>query len=70
MDDKINKDELLSVLKMLVGSNIPEEQIISIAERTISELDGNGDSSITFREFCNTLSKIDVDDKMSMKFLT
>lgn len=69
-DDKINKDELLSILRMLVGSNIPEEQIIAIAERTITELDVNGDLSITFQEFCETLTKIDVEDKMSMKFLT
>lgn len=69
-DEKINKDELLSILRMLVGANIPEEQIVSIAERTITELDVDGDLSITFREFCDTLDKIDVDEKMSMKFLT
>ena len=69
-DEKINKDELLSILRMLVGSNIPEEQIISIADKTIGELDINGDLSITFQEFCETLEKIDIDEKMSMKFLT
>jgi Ca2+-binding EF-hand superfamily protein len=55
---------------MLVGSNIPEEQMNAIAERTIAELDVDGDLSITFEEFCDTLKKIDVDEKMSMKFLT
>lgn len=69
-DDKINKTELLGILRMLVGSNIPEEQMNAIAERTIAELDVNGDLSITFQEFCDTLKKIDVDEKMSMKFLT
>ncbi len=69
-DDKIDKEELLSILRMLVGSNIPEEQIVSIAERTIAELDVDGDLRITFDEFCDTLAKIDVDEKMSMKFLT
>ncbi|CAF0828216.1 unnamed protein product [Brachionus calyciflorus] len=69
-DNKINKSELLSILKMLVGSNIPEDQMNSIAERTITELDENGDLVITFEEFCETLQKIDVDEKMSMKFLT
>lgn len=69
-DEKIDKEELLSILRMLVGSNIPEEQIVSIAERTITELDVDGDLRITFQEFCDTLAKIDVDDKMSMKFLT
>jgi len=61
---------LLGILRMLVGSNIPEEQMNAIAERTIAELDVDGDLSITFEEFCDTLKKIDVDEKMSMKFLT
>ena len=69
-DDKINKSELLGILRMLVGSNIPEEQMNAIAERTITELDSDGDMVITFQEFCETLKKIDVDEKMSMKFLT
>lgn len=61
---------MLGILRMLVGSNIPEEQMNAIAERTIAELDVDGDLSITFEEFCDTLKKIDVDEKMSMKFLT
>jgi calcineurin B family protein 1 len=69
-DNKINKNELLAILKMLVGANIHEEQLNGIAERTITELDENGDLVITFKEFCDTLKKIDVDEKMSMKFLT
>ena len=68
-DDLIDKQELLHILKMLVGSNIPEDQMNAIAERTIAELDVDGDNSITFEEFCNTLKKIDIEDKMSVKFL-
>ncbi len=68
-DNQINKKELLAVLNMMVGENIPEDQLQSIAERTISELDEDGDEVITFEEFCATLEKIDVDEKMSMKFL-
>lgn len=69
-DDRIDKEELLAILRMLVGSNIAEDQLNGIAERTIAELDENGDMVITFHEFCETLKKIDVDEKMSMKFLT
>lgn len=68
-DDKINKAELLAVLHMMVGDNLPEDQLTQIAERTINELDSDGDMVITFDEFCKTLEKIDIDDKMSMKFL-
>lgn len=68
-DAKINKTELMTILKMLVGSNIPEDQMNAIAERTIAELDVDGDEFITFDEFCKTLTRIDIEDKMSVKFL-
>ncbi|KAM9355519.1 calcineurin B homologous protein 1 isoform 1-T1 [Pholidichthys leucotaenia] len=50
-DDKISRDELLQVLRMMVGVNISDEQLGSIADRTIQEADTNGDSSISFNEF-------------------
>ena len=54
---------------MMVGDNIPKDQLNAIAERTIGELDSDNDMVITFDEFKRTLEKIDIDDKMSMKFL-
>lgn len=39
------------VLRMMVGVNISDEQLGSIADRTIQEADTNGDSSISFNEF-------------------
>jgi calcineurin B homologous protein 1 len=67
-DNKISKDELRMILNMLVGANLPEEQMNAIAERTIAELGADG--NITFNQFVETLEKIDIDEKMSMKFLT
>ncbi|CAF0719928.1 unnamed protein product [Adineta steineri] len=69
-DMKIDREELLQVLKMMVGGNIHDDQIATIADHTIGELDSDGDKSITFEEFCKTLERIDADDKMSMKFLS
>ncbi|CAF0939235.1 unnamed protein product [Didymodactylos carnosus] len=69
-DSKIDRNELLEILKMMVGGNIHDEQIATIADHTIGELDSDGDLSITFEEFCETLQRIDVDEKMSMKFLS
>ena len=69
-DGRINKQELMEVLKMLVGPSISEETLNNIADKTIAELASDGDNSITFKEFCNTLEKIDLDETMSMKFLT
>jgi calcineurin B family protein 1 len=66
-DNKINKGELLQILNMLVGANLPNEQLNAIAERTIDEI--SDDQDITFQKFCETLQKIDIDEKMSIKFI-
>ncbi len=68
-DEKISRDELLSVLHMMVGSNISTEQLANIADRTIMEADKDGDKCITFSEFCRTLERTDVEEKMSIRFL-
>ncbi|KAI5108487.1 calcineurin B-likeous protein 1 [Silurus meridionalis] len=68
-DDKISRDELLQVLRMMVGVNISDEQLGSIADRTIQEADTNGDLCISFNEFIKVLEKVDVEQKMSIRFL-
>ena len=66
----ISKEELLAVLTMMVGANISEEQLMSIAERTIMEADENKDNLISFDEFCKVLERTDVEQKMSIRFLS
>jgi len=68
-DQKISREELLAVLHMMVGSNISTEQLSNIADRTIMEADKDGDQCITFEEFCTTLERTDVEEKMSIRFL-
>ncbi|KAK9703141.1 EF-hand domain pair [Popillia japonica] len=68
-DDLISRDELLAILHMMVGANISEDQLSSIAERTILEADQDGDQMISFEEFCNALQRTDVEQKMSIRFL-
>jgi len=68
-DEKITKDELLTILQMMVGDNISEEQLLSIAERTILEADSDGDGMISYEEFCKVLDRSQVEHKMSIKFL-
>uniref|UniRef100_A0A224XLG3 Putative ca2+/calmodulin-dependent protein phosphatase calcineurin subunit b n=2 Tax=Panstrongylus TaxID=65342 RepID=A0A224XLG3_9HEMI len=68
-DDMISRDELLAVLHMMVGANISEEQLTSIAERTILEADISGNQKISFEEFCKALERTDVEQKMSIRFL-
>jgi len=69
-DDKISKEELLAVLTMMVGANISEEQLVSIAERTIMEADEDKDNLISFEEFSKVLQRTDVEQKMSIRFLS
>uniref|UniRef100_A0A3P9DEN3 Calcineurin-like EF-hand protein 1 n=1 Tax=Maylandia zebra TaxID=106582 RepID=A0A3P9DEN3_9CICH len=49
-DGKISRDELLQVLRMIVGVNVSDEELGSIADRTIQEADTNGDGCISFNE--------------------
>ena len=59
-DEKISKEELLAVLTMMVGANISEEQLMSIAERTIHEADEDKDTLISFdvSEYLHTRSLV------------
>lgn len=68
-DESISKDELLNILHMMVGANIAEDQLISIAERTIMEADRVGNGKIGFEDFCHALERTDVERKMSIRFL-
>ncbi|XP_035692636.1 calcineurin B homologous protein 1-like [Branchiostoma floridae] len=68
-DNRISRDEVLQVLRMMVGVNISEEQLGSIADRTILEADTDGDQRISFEEFCKAMERSEVEQKMSVRFL-
>ncbi|KAI0985744.1 hypothetical protein GJ496_011069 [Pomphorhynchus laevis] len=68
-DGQIDKKELLDVLKMMVGGNIDDRSLNEVAENTIRELDDSSKGVITFEQFCKSLDKIDLETKMSMKFM-
>lgn len=63
------RDELLNILHMMVGANISQEQLNSIAERTILEADQTGQGKISFEDFSKALERTDVEQKMSIRFL-
>jgi len=52
----------------MVGSNISNEQLGSIADRTICEADEDQDGKISFSEFVKVMEKVDVEQKLSIKF--
>ncbi|KAH8272181.1 hypothetical protein KR018_008776 [Drosophila ironensis] len=68
-DGVIRRDELLSILHMMVGANISQDQLVSIAERTILVADLGCQGKISFEDFCKALDRTDVDQKMSIRFL-
>ena len=68
-DGKITKKELKTVLTLMVGSNISEEQLDSIAQRTIMEATLDKDDLMSFEEFAKVLERTEVEKKMSIRFL-
>ncbi|KAM4742340.1 calcineurin B homologous protein 2 isoform 2-T2 [Anableps anableps] len=53
-DGKISRAELLQVLREMLGLQVTEEQLQSIAERAIQEADLDKDDAISFDEFRKT----------------
>ncbi|XP_066519527.1 calcineurin B homologous protein 2 isoform X2 [Hoplias malabaricus] len=68
-DGKISRHELLQVLRSMLEKQVTEEQLESIADRTIQEADLDRDDAISFEEFRKSLDKVNIDHKMSIRFL-
>lgn len=68
-DGKISRHEMLQVLRLMVGVQVTEEQLESIAERTVQEADEDGDGAVSFLEFAKSLEKMDIEQKMSIRIL-
>uniref|UniRef100_V9LEI6 Calcineurin B homologous protein 2 n=1 Tax=Callorhinchus milii TaxID=7868 RepID=V9LEI6_CALMI len=68
-DGKISREELFQVLRLMLGSQVSDDQLESITDRTIQEADTNGDQTISFEEFRKVLENVNVEQKMSIRFL-
>lgn len=68
-DGKISRQELLQVLRAMLEMQVTEDQLQSIAERAIQEVDLDQDDAISFDEFKKSLEKVNIDHKMSSRFL-
>ncbi|KAF7212726.1 calcineurin B homologous protein 2 [Nothobranchius furzeri] len=72
-DGKISRAELLQVLREMLGMQVTEEQLQSIAERAIQEANQEAnqdkDDAISFDEFRKSMEKVNIDHKMSIRFL-
>ena len=65
-DGYISNGELFIVLKMMVGSNLKDQQLQQIVDKTIMEADKDGDGKISFEEFCDMVENTDVSMSMTL----
>ena len=67
-DHLIDLWDLVSILKMMVGTYVDDERIQRIAERTLREADKDCDGYIDFDEFCTAFTRKDIDESMRVNF--
>jgi len=65
-DGYISNGELFIVLKMMVGSNLKDQQLQQIVDKTIMEADKDGDGKISFDEFTQMVENTDVSMSMTL----
>ena len=65
-DGYISNGELFIVLKMMVGSNLKDQQLQQIVDKTIMEADLDQDGKISFEEFAKMVENTDVSMSMTL----
>jgi serine/threonine-protein phosphatase 2B regulatory subunit len=65
-DGYISNGELFIVLKMMVGSNLKDQQLQQIVDKTIMEADLDNDGKISFEEFTKMVENTDVSTSMTL----
>ncbi|OAA52001.1 Calcineurin subunit B [Metarhizium rileyi] len=69
-DGYISNGELFIVLKMMVGSNLKDQQLQQIVDKTIMEADLDNDGKISFEEFTKMVENTDVSMSMTLEYST
>jgi serine/threonine-protein phosphatase 2B regulatory subunit len=67
-DGIITKDEIVELLKLMVGNNLTNEQIDLIVQKTMVEYDLDKDGKISEDEFFKMMEKEDIGNKMTIRF--
>jgi len=65
-DGYISNGELFIVLKMMVGTNLKNDQLQQIVDKTIMEADKDRDGKISFEEFMEMVENTDVSLSMTL----
>ncbi|KAF9581969.1 Calcineurin subunit B [Lunasporangiospora selenospora] len=66
-DGFISNGELFLVLKMMVGTNLKDNQLQQIVDKTIMEADKDMDGKISFEEFCGVVENTDIARQMTLE---
>ncbi|KAK3808399.1 MAG: calcineurin subunit B [Benniella sp.] len=66
-DGFISNGELFLVLKMMVGTNLKDNQLQQIVDKTIMEADKDMDGKISFDEFCRAVENTDIANQMTLE---
>ncbi|KAI6782874.1 calcineurin [Emericellopsis cladophorae] len=65
-DGYISNGELFIVLKMMVGSNLKDQQLQQIVDKTIMEADTDKDGKVSFEEFTKMVENTDVSMSLTL----
>jgi serine/threonine-protein phosphatase 2B regulatory subunit len=66
-DGYISNGELFIALKLMVGSNLKDQQLQQIVDKTIIQADKDRDGRISFEEFTEMVEGTDVVDSMTLR---
>ncbi|KAH8739664.1 hypothetical protein FG386_001221 [Cryptosporidium ryanae] len=66
-DGWISNGELFKVMKMMVGDNLEDQQLQQLVDRCIIQTDRDGDGLISYDEFRDVVSHLELDDKLNLQ---
>lgn len=66
-DGLVTKDELQTVLKLMVGSALSDEELSEVLLRTLEAID-SGKGQVRWEEFLLAMSHVDVKRLMSLRY--
>lgn len=67
-DNLIDLNDLIAIIKMMVGNYVDDSRVRKIAERNLKEADKDCDGYINFDEFCKSFTRRDIVESLKVKF--
>ena len=67
-DGYIDKDELLEVIQMMVGTHVGKADLDAVVAQTFKEADSDLDGKLSFKEFRHVIEHTDIGQRLSIGF--